>query len=113
MYNKFKYYGNYDKNIKSIKGGGVITPRNPPNKMSTTDTIKNTWNDDIIPTPPLYKSTYYSNKNLTDGYLSDENYVVEDKQISNYYYPSQKFDKVVNLKKNKSKNKLKKSSESC
>ena len=108
MNNKFKYYENYDKNIKSIKGGGVITPSNPPNKMSTTNTIKNTWNDDIIPTPPLYKSTYYSNKNLTDGYLNDENNVVENKSISDFYYPSQKFNKVTNIKDSNKNNKIKK-----
>ena len=108
MDNKFKYYGNYDKNIKSIRGGGVITPSNPPNKMSTTNTIKNTWNNDIIPTPPLYKSTYYSNKNLTGGYLNDENYVLENKSISDYYYPSQKFNKVINIKDNNKNNKIKK-----
>lgn len=108
MYNKFKYYGNYDKNIKSIKGGGVITPSNPPNKMSTTYSIKNIWNDEIIPTPPLYKSTYYSNKNLTDGYLNEDNYVVENKPISDYYYPSQKFNKVINIKDSNGDNKIKK-----
>lgn len=108
MYNKFKYYGNYDKNIKSIRGGGVITPSNPPNRICATNTIKNTWNDDVIPTPPLYKSTYYSNKNLTDGYLNDENYVVENKPISDYYYPSQKFNKVINIKDSNKNNKIKK-----
>ena len=81
-----KYYGNYDKIIKSIRGGGVITPNNPPNRINTTDTIKNTLNNKITPTSPLYKSTYYSNKNLTNGYLNDNNYVLKDKSISNYYY---------------------------
>lgn len=107
MCDSYKYYGNYDKNVKSIRGGGVITPTNPPNRTRTTDTIKNTWDENIIPTPPLYKTTYYSDKNLTNGYLNKDNYVLEDETISNYYYPSQKFDKVVNLKKSKSKNKLK------
>lgn len=108
MCDNYKYYGNYDKNVKSIRGGGVIMPTNPPNRTRTTGTIKNTWDENIIPTPPLYKTTYYSDKNLTDGYLNKDNYVTEDETISNYYYPSQKFDKVINLKKNRLKNKLEK-----
>ena len=100
MHNNYKYYDNYDKNVKAIRGGGVITPANPPNKKKTTDTIKNIWNDDIIPTPPLYKSVYYSDKNLTNGYLNDDNYVDENESISDYYYPSQKFNDVINLKNN-------------
>ena len=103
MNNNYKYYGNYDKNIKSIKGGGVITPSNPPNRINATNTIKNTWNNEIIPIPPLFKNVYYSDKNLTNGYLNKDNYIAEDKTIGNYYYPSQKFNKVINLKKNKSK----------
>lgn len=103
-----KYYGNYDKNIKSIRGGGVITPSNPPNRRTTNETIKNTWNNLIkpsTPTPPLFKTVYYSNKNLTNGYLNTDDYVLENKEIGNYYYPSQKFDKVINLKTNKLKKK--------
>ena len=103
MCDNYKYYGNYNKNIKSIGGGGVITPSNPPNRPNTTSTIKNTWNNEITPTPPLFKSVYYSDENLTNGYLNKNNYVVEDKSISDYYYPSQKFDKVINLKKNTQK----------
>ena len=106
MSNNYKYYGNYDKNIKSIRGGGVITQSNPPNRITTTNTIKNTWDNMITPTTPLFKTVYYSDKNLTNGYLNDDNYVLENKSISDYYFPSQKFDKVINLKKNKSKNKL-------
>jgi hypothetical protein len=103
MCDNYKYYGNYDKNIKSIRGGGVITPSNPPNRTNTTDTIKNTWYNEIKPIPPLFKTVYYSDKNLTNGYLNEDNYVIEDKYISDYYYPSQKLNKVINLKKNKSK----------
>lgn len=101
--NEIKYYGNFDKNIKAIKGGGVITPSNPPNRQNQTGTVNNTWNNLITPTPPLYKNVYYSDKNLTNGYLNQNNYVVENNSISDYYYPSQKFDKVNNLttKKNK------------
>lgn len=89
-----KYYGNYDLNIKSIKGGGVITPSNPPNKRYQTETINNTWNDDINPTPPLFETVYYSNKNLSNGYLNTNNWVTKKKPIADYYYPSQKLNKV-------------------
>jgi len=108
MYNNNKYYSNYDKNIKSIKGSGVITPSNPPNKTKTTNSINNIWDDEIIPTPPLNKLVYYSDKNLTSGYLNENNYVVKNQSISDYYYPSQKFDKVINLKNNKKKIKIQK-----
>ncbi len=103
-----KYYSNYDKNIKAIKGGGVITPSNPPNKTSQTNTIKNTWDNlnPYTPTPPLYKNVYYSDKNLTNGYLNDDNYIIENKQISNYYYPSQKFNKVYNINDSNNTNDL-------
>ena len=97
-----QYYGNYDKNVKAIRGGGVITPSNPPNRNSTTDTIKNTWNYALTPNPPvppMFKSVYYSEPNLTTGYLSSNNYVSgnndDDKFIGNYYYPSQQIDNVV------------------
>ena len=86
--NKFNYHGNYDKNIKAIRGGGVITPSNPPNRASTTGTVNNTWDVNITPTPPLYESVYYSDKILTDGYLNPNNYVVESDYVSDYYYPS-------------------------
>lgn len=108
MNNKYKYYGNYDKNIKAIRGGGVITPSNPPNREYTTDTIKKTWYDSVVPTPPLFETVYYSNKNLSNGYLNTNNYVIKKEPISDYYYPSQKFNKVINLKKNKKSSKLKK-----
>lgn len=100
MYNDYKYYGNYDKNIKAIKGSGVITPSNPPNRTNTTGTINNKWNNNIITTPPLQKSIYYSNKILTNGYLNQNNYIDDDdKTISNYYYPSQNLNNVNNLNK--------------
>ena len=92
--NNYKYYSNYDKNVKTIRGGGVITPSNPPNKKKTTGTINNTWKKNIIPTSPLFKSKYYSNPDLTNGYLNSDDFVTTDKYISNYYYPSQKLDKV-------------------
>jgi len=91
----YKYYGNYDKNIKSIKGGGVITPSNPPNRKKTTGTVKNTWNKNIKITPPLYKSVYYSDPLLTNGYLNSNNYIISNDNISDYYYPSQKLDPVI------------------
>lgn len=98
----YKYYGNYDWDIKSIKGGGVITPSNPPNRAKRTSSIKNTWRKGIIPTPPLYKTTYYSDKNLTSGYLNPNSFVEIDEAISDYYYPSQAFNHVRNLKKGSS-----------
>lgn len=101
--NNYKYYGNYNKNIKAIKGGGVITPANPPNRTKTTESIKNTWDEEIIPTPPLSKTVYYSNKNLTNGYLNENNFVLKSDEINDYYYPSQKFNNVINLKKKISK----------
>lgn len=94
---KYVYHGNYDKNIKAIRGGGVITPSNPPNRTDTTVTINNTWGNNIKPVPPLYESVYYSDKILTDGYLNQNNYVEKNDYISDYYYPSQNFDKVINL----------------
>lgn len=90
----YKYYGNFDRNIKAIKGGGVITPSNPPNKKTTTDTIKNTWSNNINHTPPTNVATYYSNPDLTNGYLNSKNYISKNKYINDYYYPSQKFNKV-------------------
>jgi len=104
MFNDYKYYGNYNKNIKSTIGGGVITPSNPTNKIKSTYSINNTWDDEIIPTPPLNKYVYYSDKNLTNGYLNKNNYLETDDSISEYYYPSQKFNKVNNIKKNKKNN---------
>ena len=96
----YKYYNKYDKNIKAIMGGGVITPSNPPNTQSTTDTITNTWKKNIIPVPPLYKTKYYSNPDLTSGYLNEHNYIDSDDYISNYYYPSQQIDSVNFINKN-------------
>jgi len=102
----YNYYGNYDKNVKAIKGGGVITPSNPPNRKNTTGTINNTWKKNINPVPPLFKSKYYSVPDLTNGYLNSNNFVVNDDYISDYYYPSQKLDKVdtINNKTKKKKN---------
>ena len=93
----YKYYGNYDKNIKAIKGGGVIVPSNPPNREKTTETINSTWKKNIKPINPLFKSKHYSDPNLTNGYLNQNNYVTPDENISDYYYPSQKINKVFIL----------------
>ena len=100
----YKYYGNYDKNIKAIKGSGVITPSNPPNRTNRVETIKNTWNNGIQPTIPLSQTVYYSDKNLTSGYLNTNDFVEDgtNQPISNYYYPSQKFNNVI-IKPNKKK----------
>ena len=98
----YKYYDKYDKNIKAIRGGGVITPANPPNKYNTTDTIDNTWKKNIIPVPPMFKAKYYSNPDLTNGYLNENDYVESDEYISDYYYPSQKMDQIKFINKNNS-----------
>lgn len=90
-------YDKYDKNIKAIKGGGVIVPSNPPSAKKT-DTISDVWKNNIIPVPPTFKYKYYSNPNLTNGYLNENNYVENDKYISDYYYPSQKLDNVNFIK---------------
>ena len=108
----YKYYDKYDKNIKAIKGGGVITPSNPPNRHSTTDTVDNTWKKNIIPVPPTFKSKYYSNPDLTNGYLNENDYVENDDYISDYYYPSQKMDRIDFINNNTNtiiKNKINKS----
>jgi len=91
---KYNFYGNFDKNIKAIKGGGVIVPSNPPNRTSSTDTIKNTWYKDLKVMPPLFKAKYYSNPDLTNGYLNSNNHVQNDKYINDYYYPSQKMNDI-------------------
>lgn len=109
-----KYYGNYDKNIKAIGGGGVIIPSNPPNKSKTTGTINNTWNQDQTPVPPLFKSVYYSEPNLTNGYLNENNWVdqsIEQNQISDYYYPSQRFDGITTISNDVINNRNKKTHE--
>ena len=100
MNNSNKYYGNYDKNIKAIKGSGVITPSNPPNKKYTTDTIKNTWNKNVNYMPPTYIAKYYSDPDLTNGYLNSKNYVDKNNNINDYYYPSQKINKISFNKNN-------------
>ncbi len=100
-----RYYGNYDTNIKAIRGGGVITPSNPSNRTNTVESISGNWRPDQTPTPPLFKSVYYSEPNLTNGYLNGKNWVSQTPntigQISDYYYPSQKFDDVKIIKENK------------
>lgn len=101
-FNTYKYYGNYDKNIKAIRGGGVITPSNPPNRLSTTDTIKKTWYPGLEIIPPMNKTVYYSDSNLTNGYLDPNDKNNYDNNISDYYYASQQ----SNLKYSNSKNKF-------
>jgi hypothetical protein len=93
-----KYYSNYDKNIKAIGGSGVITPRNPPLMNKTTYSINNSFRKNILPVPPMFKTKYYSEPNLTNGYLNADNYIEYDSNIKNsqsdYYYPSQKIDNI-------------------
>lgn len=93
----YKYYQNYDKNIKSIYGSGQILPSNPPNKFKTTDTIDKYWKKNIIPTPPLFKYKNNSDPNYINGYLDSNNYIQQDNNINAYYYPSQKFNNIINI----------------
>lgn len=103
----YKYYDKYDKNIIGIRGGGSITQSEPPTRHSRTDTIKNTWNKNLRPIPPTFKKIYYSEPNLTNGYLNKNNYVINHKNINDSYYPSQKINK-INLINNITNNTVKK-----
>ena len=103
----YKYYDKYDKNIIGIRGSGSITQSEPPMRHSRTDTIKNTWNKNLRPIPPTFKKIYYSEPNLTNGYLNKNNYVINHKNINDSYYPSQKINK-INLINNITNNAVKK-----
>lgn len=96
---KNKYYGNYEVNIKGIRGGGTILPSKPANREKTVESIGKTFSPFIAnKNIPLEKTVYYSNPILTNGYLQP--YPTTEKLskqvVSDYYYPSQKFDPVVN-----------------
>lgn len=88
-----KYYSSYDRDISSIRGAGVILPKNPHNK-NTSNTVKTTFNVDIDPIPPLYPITYDTNAQKNNGYLNLNNDVPYESEINKYYYPSQQLDKV-------------------
>ena len=101
--NPSKYYTKYNKNIKDIKGAGVVTPRSPKDTNNTTDTIKETLHDDIIYMPPLYLRTWDNDEQNTNGYLNANDYVDYVPDIDKYYYTTQQIDKVV-VKKRSEKN---------
>ena len=101
--NPSKYYTKYNKNIKDIKGSGVVTPRPPPNTTNTTDTVKETLHDDIIYMPPLYLRTWDNDEQNTNGYLNANDYVDYVPDIDKYYYTTQQLDNVV-VKKRSEKN---------
>lgn len=93
------YYSNYNSNIKSIRGSGNITPRDPPNQIYTTDTIKNTFNKNLQITPPLFTKTAAKSKINNNGYLVDIDYVDNTNLIKDKYYPTQQLNNVI-MKKN-------------
>ena len=93
MFNNINY-DNYDKNIKSFKGAGVITPSLLSNRNNKTDTIKKTFDKNINYTPPLYLTTFDIEPQNTNAYLNPNNYIPKELQINKYYYPTQKLDKV-------------------
>jgi hypothetical protein len=101
--NPSKYYTKYNKNIKDIKGSGVVTPRGPRDTNNTTDTVKETLHDDIIYMPPLYLRTWDNDEQNTNGYLNQNDYVDYVPDIDKYYYTTQQLDNVV-VKKRSEKN---------
>lgn len=101
--NPSKYYTKYNKNIKDIKGSGVVTPRPPFNTSNTTDTVKETLHDDIVYMPPLYLRTWDNDEQNTNGYLNPNDYVDYVPDIDKYYYTTQQMDNVI-VKKRTDKN---------
>ncbi len=93
--NPSKYYTKYNRNIKSIRGSGVVTPRPPKDTDKTTDDIKETLHDNIAYMPPLYVRTWDNDKQNTNGYLNEKNYVDYIPENDRYYYTTQQMDKVT------------------
>ena len=91
------YYGNYNRNIKSINGSGVITPRVPANRYTTTSVINNLVNNNI---PPLYPITQAKSPESTGGYLNDKNYVINPMELNKTYYPAQQLQIPFDVKNN-------------
>jgi hypothetical protein len=91
----FKYYTKYNKNIKAIRGSGVVTKRGPPDTNKSYDTIKEVLNDDIQSIPPLYPRTWDNDPQETSGYLNDLDHVDYVPDIDKYYYTAQQMDEVV------------------
>ncbi len=97
-----KYYTKYNKNIKAIKGSGVITQRPPKDTSETTGTVKETLHDDIVYMPPLNLRTWDNDDQNTNGYLNSNDYVDYVPDIDKYYYTTQQMDKVVVKKRSDS-----------
>jgi hypothetical protein len=100
--NPSKYYTKYNKNIKAIKGSGVITQRPPKDTSETTGTIKETLHDDIVYMPPLNLRTWDNDEQNTNGYLNSKDYVDYVPDIDKYYYTTQQMDEVVVKKRSDS-----------
>lgn len=93
--NPSKYYTRYNRNIKGIKGSGVVTPRPPKDSDQTTGTVKETLVDDIQYMPPFYLRTWDNDEQNTNGYLNEKDYVDYVPEVDRYYYTTQQMDKVV------------------
>ena len=89
-----QYHGNYNKNIKSVRGSGVITQHQPANRYHTTSTITDTVNNNI---PPLYPITQAKSPQSTGGYLNDKNYIVNPHKLNKTYYPAQQIQTPVSV----------------
>lgn len=97
IYTKYimqQYYGNYDKNIISTRGGGKVTQNKSYNKTKRLGVISSKFKDDVNYMPPLSKITNRSNKIKTNAYVNPNNYVEEDDDSNNYYYTSQQINDV-------------------
>lgn len=90
-----KYYTKFNKNIKAIRGSGVVSKRGPPDTNKSYDTIKEVLNDDIQAIPPLYPRTWDNDPQETSGYLNDLDKVDYVPDIDKYYYTAQQMDEVV------------------
>ena len=100
--NPSKYYTKYNKNIKAIKGSGVITQRPPKDTSETTGTVKETLHDDIVYMPPLNLRTWDNDDQNTNGYLNSNDYVNYVPDIDKYYYTTQQMGDVIVKKRSDS-----------
>jgi hypothetical protein len=97
IYTKYimqQYYGNYDKNIISVKGGGKVTQNKSSSKSNRMGIISPEFKNDVNYMPPLSKITNRGNKINTNAYINPDNYVKEDDDSNNYYYTSQQINDV-------------------
>ncbi len=95
-----KYYTKYNRDIKSIRGAGVITKRGPPNTNKTVGTVREILDEDIQATPPLYPVTWQFDAEQTSGYLNEYDYLDYVPDINKYYYTAQQIDD-IDVRKNK------------